>query len=122
MTILMHLHINKSVQMNTFMSILHVYNPPFHIKMPMIFVELSYVCLKKSFTFTKYSTCTYKTETYFASVVYPFTPDVILLSASLYRGAIGLHVHWYSWSYRAFSDKITEGGELKNIAVQSINN
>lgn len=26
---------------------------------------------------------TYKTETYFASVVYPFTPDVILLSAPL---------------------------------------
>lgn len=51
--------------MNTFMPILHVDNPPFHIKMPVIFVELSYVCLKKSFTFTKYCTCTYKTETFF---------------------------------------------------------
>lgn len=83
----------------------------------MVSVELPYVCLKKSFSFTKYYTCTYKTETYFSSVVYSFTLHVRLLLAHLYRGTIRLHVCWYSLSYRAFSDKITGEGEINSCTI-----
>lgn len=79
-----------------------LYNPSFHLKMLMFSVELSYVYyFEKSFTLTKYCTCTYKTEMYFCECClflhtrHPFVFDIPLswsypLSVYMFIGIPGV--------------------------------